>query len=195
MNREQWLSAGIEALREHFEQGGYMFPKLVRVSVGWPRSSRKAIGQCWKRSASKDGTSQVFISPAVASGVDALDVIAHELVHAALDCEHGHTGEFIKACKKLGVTKGKPTCAGAGPELRAKLEQIAQQIGEYPHAQLSPIDLKKQTTRLLKVECKECGYTARVTSKWLDNAGAPLCPCNEEQMQVDRRGRKKAKAA
>lgn len=35
---------------------------------------------------------------------------------------------------------------------------------------------KKQTTRLLKVSCSECGYTARVTRKWLDKAGAPLCP-------------------
>lgn len=35
---------------------------------------------------------------------------------------------------------------------------------------------KKQTTRLLKVSCSECGYPARVTRKWLDKAGAPLCP-------------------
>jgi hypothetical protein len=33
----------------------------------------------------------------------------------------------------------------------------------------------KQTTRLLKVECGDCGYTARVTQKWLD-IGSPHCP-------------------
>lgn len=34
---------------------------------------------------------------------------------------------------------------------------------------------KKQTTRLLKVECGQCGYTARVTRKWLE-VGPPGCP-------------------
>lgn len=34
---------------------------------------------------------------------------------------------------------------------------------------------KKQTTRLLKVECGQCGYTVRLTRKWLD-VGPPGCP-------------------
>ena len=33
----------------------------------------------------------------------------------------------------------------------------------------------KQSTRLKKCECQECGYTVRVTQKWLD-IGAPHCP-------------------
>lgn len=33
----------------------------------------------------------------------------------------------------------------------------------------------KQTTRMLKVACGECGYTARVSSKWLE-VGPPHCP-------------------
>ncbi|MDZ5647159.1 transcription elongation protein SprT [Nitrospirillum sp. BR 11828] len=34
----------------------------------------------------------------------------------------------------------------------------------------------KQGTRLIKVSCKECGYTARVARKWLDTVGALHCP-------------------
>jgi len=34
---------------------------------------------------------------------------------------------------------------------------------------------KTQTTRLRKVICGECGYTARVTAKWLE-VGPPDCP-------------------
>ena len=34
---------------------------------------------------------------------------------------------------------------------------------------------KKQTTRLKKAICGECGYTVRVTSKWLE-VGPPHCP-------------------
>ncbi len=35
---------------------------------------------------------------------------------------------------------------------------------------------EKQSTRLKKVECSECGYVARVTQKWLDKSGPPHCP-------------------
>ena len=40
----------------------------------------------------------------------------------------------------------------------------------------------KQTTRLLKVKCESCGYTARVTRKWLDQC-SPICPCNHKPMK------------
>ncbi|WP_323162822.1 hypothetical protein [Stenotrophomonas maltophilia] len=36
---------------------------------------------------------------------------------------------------------------------------------------------KKQTTRLHKASCSECGYTVRVTSKWLE-IGPPHCPAH-----------------
>lgn len=42
---------------------------------------------------------------------------------------------------------------------------------------------KKQTTRLKKCECRECGYTVRVTAKWLE-VGAPHCP-NHGAMEVE----------
>jgi hypothetical protein len=41
---------------------------------------------------------------------------------------------------------------------------------------------KKQGTRLIKCECPECGYIARVTAKWLDEAGAPICPTDQISM-------------
>jgi hypothetical protein len=36
----------------------------------------------------------------------------------------------------------------------------------------------KQKARLLKAECGDCGYTVRVTRKWVDEAGAPHCPAH-----------------
>lgn len=185
--REAWLNAGVDALRTHFADVGFPVPTVVRVSVGFPRAARKAVGQCWKRSAAKDGVSQIFITPSEADAVEVLDTLAHELVHAAIDPVSGHGSKFVKACKAVGVTKGKPTMAGAGDELRAVLVLIAKTLGEYPHAALSPSDTPKQTTRLLKVACRDCGYTARVTRKWLDEAGAPLCPCNSRPMKESRK--------
>lgn len=181
--REQWLSDGVDLLRPWFSSHGYDVPDKLRVSVGWPRGSRKAIGQCWHAVAAKDNVPQVFISPALGTGLAALDTLAHELVHAAIDPHSGHAGKFVTASKAVGLTNGKPTCAGAGPALLELLKDVAGKLGEYPHAALNPNDgAKKQSTRLLKVECDSCGYTARVTRKWLDT-GEPLCPCNSEPMR------------
>lgn len=183
MTREEWLAQGIDQLRSHFADSGYPLPELVRVSVGFPRATRKAIGQCWKGSAAKDGVSQLFISPVHETGVASLDTLAHELVHAALDCKGGHGKRFQKACAAVGLTAGTPKSAGAGPELIIRLNKVAKVLGTFPHSPLLPVDGKKQTTRLLKVECPDCGYVARVTAKWIEKLGAPLCPCNREAMQ------------
>jgi hypothetical protein len=69
------------------------------------------------------------------------------------------------------------------PLLLEVLKTLDKKLGTYPHAALDPSEgIKKQSTRLLKVECEACGYTVRVTRKWLDEAGSPLCPCNEKPM-------------
>jgi hypothetical protein len=36
-------------------------------------------------------------------------------------------------------------------------------------------------TRLLRIECLQCGYTVRMTRKWLA-FGAPLCPTHRTPM-------------
>lgn len=43
---------------------------------------------------------------------------------------------------------------------------------------------KRQSTRLNKVSCPDCGYTARVTRKWIAAKGAPICPCSHVPMEV-----------
>jgi len=46
---------------------------------------------------------------------------------------------------------------------------------------------KKQRARLLKAECdgEGCGYTVRITAKWVDEIGAPHCP-KHGAMSIDR---------
>jgi hypothetical protein len=39
--------------------------------------------------------------------------------------------------------------------------------------------MKKQSTRMLKLECDECGYVVRTTQKWI-NVGVPVCHCGAE---------------
>lgn len=82
---------------------------------------------------------------------------------------------------RLSLT-GKATCTEPSAELVTKLAAIFADMETYPHAILTAMGPdRKQTTRMLKVACRECGYTCRVTQKWLDH-GAPLCQCNREAM-------------
>ncbi|MDG4792735.1 SprT-like domain-containing protein [Micromonospora sp. WMMD1082] len=164
----------------------------MRVSVGWPGvSSRKrlnkVIGQCWASHTTADKTPQVFVSPVLADAGQVLETLAHELIHAWDDCKSGHRGDFAKLARRIGLT-GKMTATVAGDELKARLDEIADQLGEYPHARLSTATRdgqgeKKQTTRMIKCECT-CGYLARTSRKWLDEVGAPICPRCRTEMPV-----------
>lgn len=175
-NREAWLTAAVKPLNKLIASATELDPaKSVAVSCGWPggKSVNKVIGQCWTV-ASANGLGQIFISPKLTDPVMVLDTLLHELVHAADDCEHGHKGPFAKACKQLGLV-GKPTENHAGPELAVTLAEIAAKLGEYPHAGITPgTKIKKDGTRMLKLECPECGYIVRTTQKWI-NVGLPVC--------------------
>jgi len=186
--REEWLVAAIDAMRPLYAEIGEELP-TVRVSVGWPGGSGRknsVIGQCWASSQSKDNVAQLFISPVLDDAVRVLDVLAHELIHAIDDCTSGHKGRFAKIAKAFGLT-GKMTATVAGDELKAKLDELHAELGDYPHAALAggagAHTPKKQGTRMLKVECPESGYTIRMTRKWLDEYGAPKCPCHDEVME------------
>ncbi|MFI7069515.1 hypothetical protein [Micromonospora sediminicola] len=187
--REAWLVGAVDALRPLFAEVGETVP-AVRVSVGWPGGKGKkntVIGQCWASWTAADKVSQLFVSPVLDDAVRVLDVLAHELVHAVDDCASGHKGRFAKIAKGIGLT-GKMTATVAGEELKARLAEIADKLGPYPHAKLSTpaagAGEKPQTNRQLKVECPESGYIARTTKKWLEEVGAPLCPCHREEMVI-----------
>lgn len=188
--REEWLVAGVKALAPLFETVGHSLPP-VRVSVGFAGgrgNKASVIGQCWHPAATTDGVGQVFVSPTLDDAIRVLDVLAHELVHAInhKNDKTGHGKDFAAIAKPLGLT-GKMTATVAGPALEAELVLVAESLGAYPHAALATASNaedapKKQGTRMLKVECAESGYTVRMTRKWLDEYGAPVCPCHGEIM-------------
>lgn len=179
--REAWLLDAANALRPLFEALGEEVPAL-RVSVGWPGGRGKkgnVIGQCWSKSSSTDEVAALFISPVMVEPVEILAVLAHEIVHAIDDCQSGHRGRFAKIAKGLGL-EGPMTATTAGAELKETLEDIANDLGEFPHAAMTGGGTgsgpKKQGTRMLKVECPDDGYVVRTTAKWLA-MGTPTCPC------------------
>lgn len=192
LNREAWLQAAVQKLRPMFLGHNYTVPEIA-VSVGWPSSGglakkRKTIGQCWYGSMTADNKAQLFISPlldevATADGV--LATLVHEVVHVIAGPDAKHGPKFVKVMKQLGLT-GKPTATVADEDLIVRLGQIAIDLGPFPHSKIvpTPKDPKAQTTRMKKCECETCGYVARTVKKWLDEVGAPICPCNKQQMKV-----------
>lgn len=185
INREDWLNKAVNELSGLFAEAGYSVP-AVKVSVGWPGGGNKRtrIGECWTTAAAKDGVNNLFVSPQVDSPTKVLEILAHELIHAIDDCQHGHRGPFVKMGKAIGL-KGPWTATTASPELAETLCEIAAKLGDYPHGAMSVSSAaKKQSTRMLKVECLTTGYTLRTTRKWLEQYGAPICPCCQELMDI-----------
>lgn len=148
----------------------------VRVSIGWPMLGRKFVGECWHSEASSDGSREIFISPVRSDGVRLISTLIHEMVHACLPKEVKHGKPFRDLGSKAGLT-GKPASMSAGPELLEMIGQWIADHGVYPAGSLSLADRKKQSTRLLKAECLECGLTFRITKKWVDAVeGRLFCP-------------------
>lgn len=192
--REQWLLQAITALRADFKRHDVELPD-VRVSIGWPGgrgNKQNVIGQCWSGAAVKDGKPAIFISPVLSEEDPAriLDVLVHELVHAAGNM--GHRASFAKLAAKVGLVKPW-TATEASPELSERLTKLAAKLGPYGHSVLrgegglvgtGPDRPPVQSTRMLKVWCPEDGYTLRATAKWLIQ-GVPACPLCEGPMKVE----------
>jgi len=192
VNREAWLTEVIRAIRPTFKRNGIDLP-TVRVSVGWPGGKRNpkgtTVGQCWSAKSTTDGRAQIFVSPVIADGRRAIDILIHELCHAADHNENGHSKPFAAMATKLGL-EGKPTETHAGPDLAEWASALVKtRIGKYPHATLNEgmtTGTKKQSTRMLKLVC-QCPEPRilRLSQKAID-AGPVICGiCDAEFKPTD----------
>lgn len=186
--REEWLNAVTERMAPWFDELGYPLPR-VRCSIGFTSKGMrgKRIGECWSHECSEDQTHEIFIVPTISDPSRISDILAHELVHAAVGLEAKHGKLFKKVATAIGLT-GKMTATVAGPDFLLAVEPILQAVGPFPHATLTGGSLSsakpKQKTRQLKCECRECGYIARTTAKWLELAGPPICPQDRTVMDA-----------
>lgn len=183
--REDWLRRVADAFAPHIEKAtGVPLPPF-RASCGFVSGGKrsKAVAECWSATASKDKHAEIFIKPTEDDARQVASHLAHELIHAALP-EAGHKKPFQKAAAALGF-KAPWRSTPETDAFWAWVDPILAEIGPYPHAELMmarPVaGPKKQTARMIKVECSECGYTARVARKWLA-MGAPHCPSGHGEM-------------
>lgn len=193
MNRESWLTAFAEKLVKPLEQITSKAMPNFRISCSFPSRgglavSKRTIGQCWDKVVSKtDGTHQLFISPLLGDEMEVAATIAHELAHCIVGTKYGHRAVFGRAVRPLGLL-GKLTATVAGPVFIEQATPILSHLGKYPHGgMVINSAYKRDTCRLLKVQCPKCQYKARITATWVNNDayGPPLCPLHNIPMQID----------
>lgn len=184
--REQWLQRAVGLMTPLFKSKGYDVPS-VRVAIGWPSSRAKSkrnrvLGECWDKKAADDKLAQIFITPMykATDACDAMGVLptlVHEVVHAVVGNKEKHNRVFGKCARAVGL-EGKLTSTHASDVLVGECKAWEKTLGPFPHAGLNPSagPTKKQTTRMIKCECAECGYACRTSRQWIDDVGAPHCP-------------------
>ena len=184
--REEWLQAAADALRTPmFSRTDLPVPD-VRIGVGWPSGGMRTRvgGQTWARSASVDGVNEITVRVDIHDAVEVLCILGHELIHAALDCKGGHGKMFQRAFYLMGYVND-PKSHMPGDALRAEYATLAASLGDYPSADGLAVAArkKKQTTRMIKCECQECGFIFRTTAKWAEGKTL-VCPDELCQMSV-----------
>lgn len=178
--REQWLNAFVAKAREQFAAVGYPLPDRIRVSVGFPSTGSRGnrIGECWSNEASEDGYFEIFLRPALTSDSRMADVLTHELCHAAVGLEAGHGRTFKASMAAVGLV-GPAKSTTAGEQWYRWALPILTELGPMPYGVLNEGRSSappKQKTNLLKVECPDCGWLARVTRKHIEPHGELNCP-------------------
>jgi predicted SprT family Zn-dependent metalloprotease len=191
INRETWLNLMIDKSVPLFDNAGFKISDIreklkasCSVMVGMRKSKKfNAIGQHLPTEWNKDSNHELLISPVLEDEITVVGVLIHEMVHAIQRHLYGndvqpHGKEFRKIALAVGLT-GKMTATTESPELKIQIEKWVSEIGKYPHSKVNFETRKKQTTRLLKLECEHCGFICRASSGAINNFGYPS-HCGDE---------------
>ncbi len=150
--REAWLLKAIDYyMRPLFRQAGFPLPDVIHVSVGFPYGkqtgeSKDLAGECWSGVHSPDGYPHIYISPFVADAVEALCVLMHDCIHAALDPDMTHSDTFKEAAHVLGLVGRMDATTGDAALKAVFADMVATDtdpddpdrgvLGPYPHRAL-----------------------------------------------------------
>ena len=190
MNREQWINDLADQLASTFQENGYTVPANIRYTVGWCTRGNKpslksgtTLGQCLFPENSKDNHHEIVISMSIDDPMRVAGILTHEMIHAIVGLAAGH-GKVIKRCATVMGLEGKMTATPHRAPRTQRLQPILDKLGPYPHASYELKGGKKtQSTRMIKAECDQCGYTVRTSQKWIDVA-IPTCPVHGSKMVV-----------
>ena len=176
--REEWLDEVASGMALWFDDMGFPLPDF-RVSSGFPSSGRRgrATAEAWQED--DGGGYRILVRPDRHDPQKLAAAIAHQLAHIAAgqrETEGRHLFRHIAI--SIGL-RGRATEAAPGRLFQELAAPILTKAGPLPEPFAGPpknARKAKQKTRLIKVSCRECGYVARVSRKWLAAAGEPHCP-------------------
>lgn len=204
MTHEDYLSAIVRAVAGYAPRHAPQLA-AAKVVYGTGAGQRKLLGATHHGAWQNGQPAPVALCEVCAFAQDLPSQVAattvHELAHAVLGPGHGHGAEWKRTARALGLlypratSDGRETWAAFAPPLRAVLEAIpaptdGRPLPPAPEAvtpgKPRPCSAgrgarggrstgKGSGSRMRKVQCAACGYTARVSSRWLD-VGAPVCP-------------------
>lgn len=117
---------------------------------------------------------QIFIVPSLSDVVQVPDVLTHELVHAVDDCQHGHGKEFKEIALSVGLQGPRMRSASAGDKLKARLTEIAAELGPLPHGALTRRPPRARNPDPPRARCPQCDYRLAIPKKFL-HMGPPIC--------------------
>lgn len=191
VTREGWLLAATKAMRPWFLAAGAPLPERVQVGVSWPKAARGSandvIGQCFSASWTRDDTVHAIVSPVLGNPVRVLDVLLHELCHAATPgTKHGKPFRDL-AQRHFGLAgKVTSTFAAPGSAIWDRLRALSFQLGPYPHSKMvsgSGGPKKPAMGGWVRYRSPTIeGYTVVVSPKMVEEHGAPLDPAGLEML-------------
>jgi len=194
--REAWLTKATKMIATKWAKLGVTVPADVALSCGFPGGGSvfRRIGECWPRGRSGKGVNQIFISPVLEATKMVLDVLGHELLHAADDCKSGHGAGFTKLSVMVGYSGGKHSAA-TSVAAKEFIALMSVRLGAYPHGAVKLVKKEKKSSNgLHKFFCEEHGDVLYSTSKMVDVHGVPKCrECGEEMALHDRTDKKEVK--
>jgi hypothetical protein len=165
--REDWLKACLTRGTAGWPVGADL-PENTRISVGFPAKVRRGRGSVYRPvehyrpQDSEGGMFEIFVSPTIGKSDD---------VAVAVLCEAAR------------IATGREPSEAERATLGERARRVVATMPPYPHAAIKvagmpqgrPEGTPGPGSRLIKVDCPECGYTLRTTRRWL-SAGVPTCP-------------------
>lgn len=185
-----------EAIR-HF--GLKTDPSSIVVTVQ-SRGRKQAIGWFWSKrwqNGSESAINEINLSAECLKRHNMGETLLHELCHAenatlkVNDCAgRVHNKHFKEMAETIGLeVKPRDPCVGygytdLGPKAKAFLKSITFKHEVFAMARVERGPRKKVGSRLVKLQCPECGYVIRSTAKWIAT-GLPTCTCGCEFSEVE----------
>ena len=176
--REQWLAAALEAMKPVAATlTGQNMADRIRIGVGFPSTYRRSgtLAECWPDVDSGDAHAEVIISPTIADPVEVFARLLGQALRTLPGAMSIASVSYREAFDAVHLTVGADKNAILYSDaFYDQWESLIAALGDYPHAELSVAVRKTQSTRMLKLQCPQCGYIIRTTGKWVAQ-GIPVC--------------------